>query len=73
MAMAQENFDERYIGISRSTLYVLIARGEIEIVKQGCSTLVLTEILRGLIARLQSTNAVLQGRPLSPHVVQRGN
>lgn len=41
----------RYIGISRSTLYVLIAEGEIEIVKLGCSTLVLTESLRALIAK----------------------
>lgn len=28
----------RYIGISRSTLYLLIADGEIEIIKLGCST-----------------------------------
>ena len=41
----------RYIGISRSTLYVLIAQGEIEIVKLGCSTLVLTESLKGLVIR----------------------
>ena len=41
----------RYIGVSRSTLYVLIAEGEIEIVKLGCSTLVLTESLKALIAR----------------------
>ncbi|MBA4163840.1 MAG: DNA-binding protein [Erythrobacter sp.] len=41
----------RFVGISRSTLYVLIARGEIEIVKLGCSTLVLTESLKGLIIR----------------------
>lgn len=40
----------RYIGISRSTLYVLITQGEIEIVKLGSSTLVLTESLRQLIA-----------------------
>lgn len=39
----------RYIGVSRSTLYVLIARGEIEIIKLGCSTLVLTESLKALI------------------------
>jgi excisionase family DNA binding protein len=36
----------RFVGIGRSTLYVLIARGEIEIVKLGSSTLVLTESLR---------------------------
>jgi len=41
----------RYIGISRSTLYVLIAEGEIEIIKLGCSTLVLTESLKALIAK----------------------
>lgn len=41
----------RYIGVSRSTLYVLIAEGEIEIVKLGCSTLVLTESLKALIAK----------------------
>ena len=39
----------RYLGIGRSTLYVLIARGEIEIVKLGSSTLVLTASLRRLI------------------------
>jgi excisionase family DNA binding protein len=41
----------RYIGISRSTLYLLIADGEIEIIKLGCSTLVLTESLKALIGR----------------------
>lgn len=41
----------RYIGISRSTLYVLIAEGEIEIIKLGTSTLVLTESLKALIAK----------------------
>lgn len=39
----------RYIGIGRSTLYVLIADGELEIVKLGSSTLVLTESLKALI------------------------
>ena len=39
----------RFIGIGRSTLYVLIARGEVEVVKLGCSTLVLTESLHRLI------------------------
>jgi excisionase family DNA binding protein len=39
----------RYIGICRSTLYNLIAEGEIEIIKLGCSTLVLTESLKTLI------------------------
>ncbi len=41
----------RFIGLSRSTLYVLIAQGEVEIVKMGSSTLVLTESLRDMIAR----------------------
>lgn len=40
----------RYIGISRSTLYLMIAAGEIEIIKLGCSTLVLTESLKTLVA-----------------------
>lgn len=40
----------RYVGISRSTLYVLISQGEIEIVKLGCSTLIVTESLKELIA-----------------------
>lgn len=41
----------RFTGISRSTLYLLIARGEVEIVKMGAATLVLTESLRELIKR----------------------
>lgn len=41
----------RYVGISRSTLYLLIAEGEIEIIKLGSSTLVLTESLKALIAK----------------------
>lgn len=48
----------RYIGVSRSTLYVLIAEGEIEIVKLGCSTLVLTESLKVLIAQRRGTSKV---------------
>lgn len=39
----------RFTGISRSTLYVLIAQGEIEVIKLGASTLVLTESLRGYV------------------------
>ena len=46
-----------YLGIGRSTLYVLIARGEIEIVKLGSSTLVVTESLRQLIARRRMPRA----------------
>ena len=41
----------RYLGIGRSTLYVLIGKREIEIIKLGSSTLVLTESLRGLVER----------------------
>lgn len=47
----------RYIGISRSTLYLLIAAGEIEIIKLGSSTLVLTESLKTLIATRRSRSA----------------
>ena len=36
----------RYLGIGRSTLYILIGNGEIEFIKLGSSTLVLTESLR---------------------------
>ena len=48
----------RYIGVSRSTLYVLIANSEIEIVKLGCSTLVLTESLKALIAKRRGPSEV---------------
>lgn len=41
----------RYLGIGRSTLYVLINEGEIEYIKLGNSTLVLTESLRSLVER----------------------
>lgn len=44
----------RYTGISRSTLYLLIARGEVEVVKLGAATLVLTHSLRDLIERQRS-------------------
>lgn len=40
----------RYTGISRSTLYLLIASGEIEIIKLGASPLVVTESLRRLVS-----------------------
>ena len=40
-----------YLGIGRSTLYVLISEGEIEFIKLGSSTLVLTESLRALVER----------------------
>lgn len=41
----------RYLGIGRSTLYVLIGEGEIEYIKLGSSTLILTESLRSLVER----------------------
>lgn len=46
----------RFTGISRSTLYLLIARGEVEIVKMGTATLVLTDSLRELIQRQRGTS-----------------
>lgn len=52
----------RYIGVSRSTLYVLIAEGEIEIVKLGCSTLVLTASLKALIAKRRNPSEHLTGQ-----------
>ncbi|KQN08663.1 hypothetical protein ASE85_16885 [Sphingobium sp. Leaf26] len=50
----------RFIGVSRSTLYVLIADREVEVVKLGSSTLVLVESLRRLIeaCRLKSVGAI---------------
>ena len=46
----------RYLGIGRSTLYVLIAEGEIEFIKLGSSTLVLTKSLRDLVERRRETS-----------------
>lgn len=46
----------RFTGISRSTLYLLIGRGEVEIVKMGAATLVLTQSLRELIGRQRGTS-----------------
>jgi excisionase family DNA binding protein len=42
-----------FVGISRSKLYELIASGEIETVKLGTATLVLTASLRALIEALR--------------------
>jgi excisionase family DNA binding protein len=39
----------RFTGISRSTLYLLIASGEVEIIKLGATTLVVTESLRRFV------------------------
>ena len=41
----------RYLGIGRSTLYVLIGDGEIEFIKLGSSTLVLVQSLKDLVER----------------------
>lgn len=43
----------RYLGIGRSTLYVLIGKGEVEVIKLGSSTLVLTASLRQLVESLR--------------------
>ncbi|MGY8972869.1 MAG: helix-turn-helix domain-containing protein [Sphingomonadales bacterium] len=43
----------RYLGIGRSTLYVLIAKGQVEIIKLGSATLVLTSSLHALVERLR--------------------
>jgi excisionase family DNA binding protein len=56
----------RFTGISRSTLYLLIARGEIEIVKVGAATLVLTDSLRDLIERQRGTFINQTAIPLRP-------
>lgn len=45
----------KYTGLSRSTLYLLISRREVEIVKMGAATLVITESLRNLIERQRSS------------------
>lgn len=41
----------QFTGLGRSTLYLLIASGEIEVIKVGAATLVTTESLRSLIER----------------------
>lgn len=46
----------RYLGIGRSTLYALIGKGEIEVIKLGSSTLVLTQSLRDLVERRRETS-----------------
>jgi excisionase family DNA binding protein len=56
----------RFTGISRSTLYLLIARGEVEIVKMGAATLVLTESLRDLIERQRGTSTSRTAAPVQP-------
>lgn len=46
-----------FIGLSRSTLYVLVAEGEIETIKVGAATLVLTASLIALIERRRNSRA----------------
>lgn len=53
----------RFTGISRSTLYLLIASKEVEIIKLGASTLVVTESLRRFVdARRQYDPARIESR-----------
>ena len=54
----------RFTGLSRSSLYLLIARGEVEIVKMGAATLVLTESLRNLIERQRGTSTSQTAAPI---------
>ena len=49
----------RFLGIGRSTLYVLIGEGEVEIIKLGSSTLVLTASLRSLVERRRKSASEL--------------
>ncbi|WP_446325701.1 helix-turn-helix transcriptional regulator [Blastomonas sp. CACIA14H2] len=58
----------RFTGISRSTLYLLIARGEVEVIKLGSATLVLTESLRQLIERHRNAASSLNTNkdPIAP-------
>lgn len=44
----------RYLGIGRSTLYVLIGKGEVEAIKLGSATLVLTASLHKLVESRRS-------------------
>lgn len=57
----------RYTGISRSTLYLLIARGEVEVVKMGAATLVLTQSLRDLIQRQRGGEPTQWATPTHPN------
>lgn len=46
----------KFIGLSRSTIYALVAIGEIETVKVGAATLVITASLCALIDRRRMSN-----------------
>lgn len=62
----------RYTGISRSTMYLLIARGEVEVVKMGAATLVLTESLRQLIERYRCSSLSPKPKQVQMAIAQRG-
>jgi excisionase family DNA binding protein len=53
----------RYLGIGRSTLYVLIGQGELEYIKLGSSTLVLTESLKSLVESRRVARDRAEGSP----------
>lgn len=52
----------RFVGLGRSTLYLLIAQGEIETVKLGSSTFVLTESLKNLVNSRRTSPPANPGR-----------
>lgn len=53
----------RFTGISRSTLYLLIASRDVEVIKLGASTLVLTESLRRFVeGRRSAKSTPAEGR-----------
>lgn len=53
----------RYLGIGRSTLYVLIAARDVEVVKLGSATLVLTASLRALVERRREARGESSSAP----------
>ena len=56
----------RYLGIGRSTLYVLIGEGEIEFIQLCSSTLVLTQSLRSLVERKRKPANQVESSPTEP-------
>jgi excisionase family DNA binding protein len=52
----------RFTGISRSTLYLLIAQGEVEIIKLGASTLVLTASLKRFVEKRRGSGTDFAAR-----------
>lgn len=51
----------RVSGMGRTALYEALARGEIEAVKRGTRTLILTDSLRSYLARLPRFGSVRNG------------